>query len=232
MRYLRVWPVYAILTSLAVLPAAGCAFDQDRISESYHAAIGKAPATVEVHNAVGEIEIDAWDKPGVEIDAEKRGASLDDVHAIAISVEQQGSTLVVTSHFPSGVSNCRVDYTIHAPAAANLDLEQSIGAIESKGFTADVHESTATGAIATTMAALGGAQNVKISVGVGAIGFDIPAASSAAFSASTSIGAISANFPLSVARNMVSSSATGSIGKGDARVELSIKTGAIAIKRE
>jgi len=232
MSYLRVWPVNAILTALAVLPAAGCTFDRHPISEPYHAAIGTAPAAVEVHNAVGEIEIDAWDKPGVEIDAEKRGSSLDDVHAIAISVEQRGSTLVVTSHFPSGVSNCRVDYTIHAPATANLDLEQSVGAIVSKGFAANVHETTATGAIATTMAALGSAQNVTIGVGVGAIGFDIPAASSAAFSASTSIGAISANFPLSVTRNMVSSSATGSIGKGDARVDLSIKTGAIAIKRE
>jgi DUF4097 and DUF4098 domain-containing protein YvlB len=232
MRYLRVWPVCATLAALAVFPLTGCSFGQGRVSEPYHTSIDKAPATVEVHNAVGEIEIDAWDKPSVEIDAEKRGMSLDDVHRITVSVDQRGPTLVVTSHFPSGVSNCRVDYTIHAPATANLDLEQSVGAIESKDFAANVLETTKTGAIATTMATLGGAQNVKISVSVGAIALEIPATSSASFSASTSIGAIKADFPLNVQRNMLGSTASGSIGKGDAHIDLSISTGAIAVRRE
>jgi hypothetical protein len=221
-----------MLTTLAVLPAAGCSFDQDRVSEPYHTAIDKAPASVEVHNAIGEIEIAAWDKPSVEIDAEKRGMSLDDVHRITVSVDQRGPTLVVTSHFPSGVSNCRVDYTIHAPATTNLDLEQSVGAIKSNGFAANVRETTKTGAIATTMAALGTTQSVKIRVGVGAIALEIPATSSASFSASTSIGAVTADFPLSVQRNMLGSSGSGSIGKGDAHVDLSISTGAIAVRRE
>lgn len=232
MKDLRLWPVYGLLTALAVLPAAGCSLDQERISEDSHTTITNAPRTIEVHNAVGEIEIDAWDKPSVEIDARKRGSSLDDVHAIAISVQQTGSTLVVTSHFPAKSVNCRVDYTIHAPAAANIDLEQSVGAIESRGFTANVNESTKTGAVATTMGALGGAQDVTVHVGVGAIGLLIPLTSSAAFSASTSIGAIGANFPLTTQRNFVGATGTGSIGKGNAHVDLTIGTGAIGIKRE
>jgi hypothetical protein len=232
MRDLRLWPAYGLLAALAVLPAAGCALDQERISEDSHTTITKAPQTIEVHNAVGEIEIDAWDQPSVQIDARKRGSSLDDVHAIAISVQQTGSTLVVTSHFPAHSANCRVDYTIHAPAAANIDLEQSIGAIESKGFIGNVSESTSTGAVATTMGALGGAQDVKVHVGVGAIGLQIPATSSAAFSASTSVGAIGANFPFTTQRNFVGATGTGSIGKGNAHVDLTIGTGAIGIKRE
>jgi hypothetical protein len=232
MRTLRVWPIYAILTALAVLPAAGCAFDQGRITEDYHTAIDKAPTTVEVHNAVGAIEIDAWDKPSVQVDARKRGANLDDVHAITVSVQQTGSTLVITSHFPANSTNCRVDYTIHAPATANIDLDQSVGAIKSDGFTANVHESTTTGAIAATMGALGSTQDVNLHVGVGAIALKIPATSSAAFSASTSVGAIGSNFPLNIQRNIVGSSASGSIGKGEAHVDLAITTGAIAVQRE
>ncbi len=232
MRDLRLIPAYAALTVLAVLPAAGCAFDQERITEDYHSAINRAPATVEVHNAVGEIEIEAWDKPSIEIDGSKRGANLDEVHAITISVQQTGSALVVTSHFPANYTNCRVDYVIHAPAAANLVLEENVGAIKSDGFTGNVHEATNTGAIAATMGALGGTQDVKISVDVGAIALKVPATSSAAFSASTSIGAIKADFPLTVQRNMLGSSASGSIGKGEARVDLSIATGAIAVQRE
>lgn len=232
MRSLQFLPVYATLATLAVLPAAGCAFDRERASETYHTAIAKAPAAIEVHNAVGAIEIEAWDKPSVQIDAQKQGASLDDVHAITISVQQTGSTLVVTSHFPANSTNCRVGYTIYAPAATNLDLEQHVGAIKSDGFTGNVHANTNTGAIAATMGTLGGEQTLKMTVDVGAIALKIPAATSAAFSASTSIGAIKADFPLNIQRNMLGSSATGSIGNGKARVDLSVATGAIAVQRE
>jgi hypothetical protein len=232
MRRLRLWPAYAILTVLAVLPAAGCAFDYSRASEDFQKSVAKAPATIEVHNAIGAIVIDAWDKPNVQIDAQKRAGTPEDAHAIAISVESNGSALVITSHFPANSTNCKVDYVIHAPAGSNIDLEQSIGAIKSDGFTANVHESTSTGAIAAKMGTLGSGQDVKLHAGVGAIALQIPATSSAAFSASTSVGAIGSNFPLTITRNVVGSSATGSIGRGGAKVDLTIATGAIAIQRE
>jgi len=232
MRRLRLWPLYAILTGLAVLPAAGCSFDYARASEDFHASVAKAPATIEVHNAIGAIEIDAWDKPGAQIDAEKRGSTPEDAHAITISVEPNGSALVVTSHFPTNSTNSKVEYTIHAPADSNIDIEQSIGAIKSEGFTANVHESTSTGAIAAKMGTLGSGQDVKLHAGVGAIALQIPATSSATFSASTAVGAIGSNLPLTITRNVVGSSATGSIGRGDAKVDLTIATGAIAIQRE
>jgi DUF4097 and DUF4098 domain-containing protein YvlB len=232
MRRLRLWPVYAILTVLAVLPAAGCAFDNGRVSEDFHATVPQAPASIEVHNAVGGIEIIAWDKPSVEIDARKWGNSVDDVRAITISVQPGASALVVTSHFPTKSTHCRVEYTIHAPTKANLNLEESVGGIKSSGFTGDARESTSTGGVAASMAAVGGAQRIALHVSVGAIALQIPAQSSATISASTSVGPIKADFPLSFTQHFVGSTATGSIGKGDARVELTTSTGAIAIQRE
>ena len=226
------WPAYAMLAALTVLPAAGCAFDDGRVSEDFHATVTQAPAGIEVHNAVGGINVIAWDKPSVEIDARKWGSSIDDVHAITISVQPSASTLVVTSHFPANSTHCRVEYTIHAPANANLNLEESVGGIKSSGFTGDARESTSTGVVAATMAAVGGSQHIALHVSVGAIALQIPAQSSATISASTSVGAVKANFPLSFTQNFVGSSARGSIGKGDAQVELTTATGAIAIQRE
>lgn len=226
------WPAYAMLAALTVLPDAGCAFDDGRVSEDFHATVTQAPAGIEVHNAVGGINVIAWDKPSVEIDARKWGSSIDDVHAITISVQPSASTLVVTSHFPANSTHCRVEYTIHAPANANLNLEESVGGIKSSGFTGDARESTSTGAVAATMAAVGGSQHIALHVSVGAIALQIPAQSSATISASTSVGAVKANFPLSFTQNFVGSSARGSIGKGDAQVELTTATGAIAIQRE
>ncbi|HUN28645.1 MAG TPA: DUF4097 family beta strand repeat-containing protein [Alphaproteobacteria bacterium] len=232
MRRLCFWPVYGMLALLIVLPAAGCALNQGRVSEDFHTTLAVAPAAITVHNAVGGIDVKAWDKPGVEIDAHKRGSSLDDVRAITISVQPSGSTLVVTSHFPATSSNCAVEYTIYAPAHTNLDLDESIGGIRSSGFTGDVHETTSTGAIAASMAAAGGTQHIDLNVSVGAIELTIPPESSARISAATSIGAIKADFPLSHSGNFLSSSAKGSIGNGDARIELTTATGAIAIRRE
>jgi uncharacterized protein YaiE (UPF0345 family) len=232
MRRLRLWPVYSILTVLAVLPAAGCSFDDARASEEFHTSAAKAPSTIEVHNAVGAIEIDAWNNPNVQIDAQKRGSTPEEAHAITISVEPNGSALVITSHFPANSSNCKVDYIIHAPAGTNIDLNQSIGAIKSAGFTGNVDEKTSTGAIAATMGALGHSQHVNLEVSVGAIALRIPAASSAAFTASTTVGPIKADFPLSITRKVVGADANGSIGSGEAKVDLTAMTGAIAIQRE
>ncbi len=232
MRRLQFLPIYAMLAALIALPTAGCAFDEGRVNEDFHATLAQAPASIEVHNAVGGITIVAWDKPSVEIDARKWGSSLEDVRAITISVQPSATALIVTSHFPTNSTHCRVEYTIHAPAKANLDLEESVGGIKSTGFTGNARESTSTGAVAASMASVGGAQHIALEVSVGAIALKIPAQSSATISASTSVGAIKADFPLSYTQKFVGSSARGSIGKGDAQVELTAATGAIAIQRE
>jgi uncharacterized protein YaiE (UPF0345 family) len=232
MRVLRLAPILALLTVLSILPLQGCAWiDSDRVSSDFHA-IAKAPATLVVDNAVGAITIDAWDKPSVEVNATKRGPSYDVVNAIKISVESSGHTLTVTTNFPSGSTDSKVEYTIHAPAATALRLTQSVGAIKSTGFTGDVNEHTSTGAIESTMAALGGTQHLQIVVNVGAIKLTLPSNADAAVTASTSVGAIKSDFPLSITKTVVGQNAQGKIGNGTAAADLSVSTGAIAIQRE
>jgi uncharacterized protein YaiE (UPF0345 family) len=233
MRSLRLPPVYAALTAFSILALAGCSWmGSDRVSSDFHASVASAPATLVVDNTVGKITIDAWDKPGVEINATKRGPSYDSVNAIKISVVPSGRTLTVTSHFPEGANNLNVDYTIHAPAATALRLTQTVGAIVSTGFTGDVEEHTSTGAIASTMAALGGTQHLHLDVNVGAIKLTLPSNTDAAVTASTDVGAIKSDFPLSITKTVVGQNAQGKIGNGAALADLSVSTGAIAIQRE
>jgi uncharacterized protein YaiE (UPF0345 family) len=233
MRHLRFVPVLAALTALSMLPLAGCTWiDSDRVSSDFHATVAHAPANLEVDNAVGSITIDAWDQPGIEVDATKRGPSYDAVNAIKINVASNARTVTVTTHFPSGSTNSKVEYTIHAPAAIALRLTQSVGAIKSTGFTGDVDERTSTGAIESSLGALGGSQQVRINVSVGAIKVSLPSNADAAVSASTSVGAIKSDFPLSITRTMVGQNAEGKIGGGSAVADFSVSTGAIAIQRE
>lgn len=234
MQIRRFLAAYVVLTALALLPLAGCvgAVFGDEVRANYHTSFAQAPATIEVHNPVGSITIDAWNKPGVQIDASKRGNTLDDVHAITITATRSGSTLVITSNLGGSSSNRKVYYTIHAPAHTNLNLDQSVGAIKLSGFTANVDAATSTGAMEVSMAIAGPSQHIKLDVSVGAIHLNLPSNTDATVSASTSVGAIKSDFPLSINRNIVGSSANGTIGKGTAPIDLTIATGAIAIDRE
>ncbi|MGB6987121.1 MAG: hypothetical protein WBD74_14205 [Candidatus Aquilonibacter sp.] len=233
MRHLRLVPVYAALTGLSILPLAGCSWiDGDRISSDFHATVANAPATIQVDNAVGSIDIEAWDKPSVEIDATKRGPNYDTVNAIKISVEPNGSTLTVNTQFPQMSTNAKVEYTIHAPAHTDLKLVQSVGAIKSIGFTGSVQEHTSTGAVEATMAQLGGSQQLHIDVSVGAIKLILPANTDAAVTATTSVGGIKSDFPLSIDRTVVGQYARGKVGNGSAVAELNVSTGGIEIQRE
>jgi len=233
MRDLRLIPAYAALTALSVLPLAGCSWiDGDRISSDFHATIANAPATIQVDNAVGSIDIEAWDKPSVEIDATKRGPNYDTVNAIKISVEPSGSTLTVNTQFPTMSTNAKVEYTIHAPAHTDLKLVQSVGAIKSIGFTGNVEEHTSTGAVEATMARLGGSQRLNIDVSVGAIRLTLPSTTDAAITATTSVGGIKTDFPLSIDKTVVGQYARGKVGDGTAVAELNVSTGGIEIQRE
>jgi uncharacterized protein YaiE (UPF0345 family) len=233
MRDLRLIPACAALTVMGILPLVGCSWiDGDRITSDFHATVANAPAIIQVDNAVGSIDIEAWDKPSVEISATKRGPNYDTVNAIKISVEPNGSTLTVNTQFPHTSSNTKVDYTIHAPAHTDLKLVQSVGAIKSIGFTGNVEEHTSTGAVEATMAQLGGSQQLHIDVSVGAIKLTLPSNTDADVTATTSVGGIKTDFPLSIDRTIVGQYARGKVGNGSAVAELNVSTGGIEIQRE
>lgn len=233
MRYLRLVRVYGALTVLGILALAGCSWiDGDRISSDFHATVANVPATIQVDNAIGSIDIEAWDKPSVEINATKRGPNYDTVNAIKISVEPNGSTLTVHTQFPPMANNAKVEYTIHAPAHTDLKLVQSLGAIKSIGFSGNVQEHTSTGAVEATMAQLGGSQQLHIDVSLGAIRLTLPSSTDAAITATTSVGGIKSDFPLSIDKTVVGQSARGKVGNGNAVAELNVSTGGIEIQRE
>jgi hypothetical protein len=234
MQTARFRPAAAIVAFLALMPLTGCvgsAFGA-HVTENYHTTVSQTPKTIELHNTVGALEIEAWNKPDVEIDAIKRGPNIGVVRAIAISVEPQGSTLVISSDLGNNNSNRSVDFTIHAPASVNLNLSSSVGDLHASGFTGSLDASVSTGQAIVTMAAVGGSQHISLDTAVGRIVLRLPERSDAKIAAETSVGAIQSDFPLSIQREIVGSHANGTLGTGSATIDLSTATGAIAIERE
>ena len=67
---------------------------------------------------------------------------------------------------------------------------------------------------------------------VGAIKLSLPANTDADVTATTSVGGIKSDFPLSIDRTMVGQYARGKVGNGNAVAELNVSTGGIEIQRE
>ncbi len=231
---MRFRSIFGTLASVTLFLVVGCSGASDAtVSQDFHATVRSTPETLRVYSPAGTLEVDAWNKPSVQVDAEKRGRTIDDVRALDISVQPQGSALEITSVFPHDAGcNCQVRYVIHAPASTSLDLHQSAGTVRVSGFTRNVRSIVSAGTQEVALGSLGGSQRVTLSVSVGTIKLSVPAGASANISASTSVGAINADFPLSIERHMVGSTAKGSIGSGSAAVELTMATGTIHILRE
>ncbi len=227
--------IYAAVTLLALLPTAGCIGGSfgAHASQEVHTRVSQAPQVLELHDPVGSITLDAWQNAYVQIDARKRAPSADDLKAMTISVQPDGEKLVVTGDLGgSNTTNRSIDFTIHAPASTNLDVQTSVGGLSATGFTGSVDADVNVGGVKLTMAALRGSQHVNVTTSVGGIKLDLPANVDATFDADTSVGGISSSVPLSIERKTVGASAQGRAGSGSARVTLKVSTGGIRISSE
>jgi hypothetical protein len=229
---LRLRPVVPALAILMLLPAAGCSFISTNVTQDFHASVARAPSTIEIHNPIGGVDITAWDKPGVQIDATISGASEDLVHGVKISVVPNGSTLVITTDLGSGNGSRQVGYVIHAPAATALKIDQNLGGIDAKGFGGGIDFTEGTGGADVTMAKVAAPQSISIKISVGGIDLTLPDDAAANVTATASIGGIDSTFQLASKRNGLGEDASGVIGNGGATIALTTGTGGIDLKRE
>jgi hypothetical protein len=124
--------------------------------------------TVTLKNSIGEVAIEAWDQPGVEIttvkstkaeytSAEREKAS-HDLDRVKIGVERKANELVIRTDFPKhptlpptsifGVAtHFDLDYLIKVPPDTRLVVDQDIGNVYVDEVVGDVHATTHQGAI-------------------------------------------------------------------------------------
>src|SRR5580658_7196422 len=75
---------------------------QDRITDRQHADF-QTGDTIRLKNSTGELTIEGWDQPGVEIDTAKWATRQDAVrilNEVKVGVSRQGGELVITTDFP------------------------------------------------------------------------------------------------------------------------------------
>lgn len=109
----------------------------------------EAAATVRVENSRGEVTIEGWDQPGIEVtvirSAMRKDAPLD---RVKVSSERRGEEAVIATEI--GKERGRdvlVDYLIKAPRAAKIAVTAAKGGVYITGMDGEIEASAKMGQI-------------------------------------------------------------------------------------
>lgn len=131
-------------------------------SKTEHADFPQA-GTLRIEHSVGELQIEAWDQPGVEITTTKgasdKGA---DLSRVQISTKRQGDEVVITTQYPSHVAfpffttldhvtNFNLDYVIKVPREARLVIHHTDGEVHIVGVAGNIDASARQGIITLSL---------------------------------------------------------------------------------
>jgi len=152
-------------------------------------------ASIRLKNSTGELTIEGWDQPGVEITTIKStrleyaasGARHDKaahiLDEVKVSEAVQGSELVITTDFPRhkrflprpsvGSRDFDLDYLIKVPRNAKLIVDHDSGEIHLDDVTGDVHATVIQGLI-TVRVSPAAQYTIDAKSRIGAVTSDIP----------------------------------------------------------
>jgi hypothetical protein len=124
--------------------------------------------TLRFRNSVGLLNVEAWDRPDLEIttiksmkagtDASERDRSTHDLDRVSVTTERRGDELVVSTNFPahrpfglfyplSGRISFDLEYRVKAPANARIVADHTLGQVNIDGLTGDIQVTLAQGQI-------------------------------------------------------------------------------------
>lgn len=239
-----------VLTSL-VLVATACASVTESFQQTYPL---NADGTVHLENVNGDIDIVAWDKNEVSLDAEKKGKTNDDLAKIALEIDSTPSRLrIKTKHAKTGWFgniNASVRYRLMVPAGARLakidtvnsditvtgvrgpvNLDIVNGSITATGLAANARLDSVNGSLRAEFASLAGVTEVKLDSVNGSASLTLPKDAGARIDADTVNGRISVDQAVKlgkVGRRTFSSQ----IGSGGPAISLETVNGSISIKEK
>jgi hypothetical protein len=180
------------------------------------------PATLQVRNQVGEINVVTGPEGIIQIEAEKeararsRSRSEELRNAIRVRVDRQNGTARVVVDLPqTGPNeNVKVDLRIRVPHRTSLDITNNVGEVNIEGVMGDIRVGndvgsvvlnnvdvteeaaveTATGDVEFTGRLPESQGRVLLRSGVGGIQVRVPAGSRFALDAETNLGGVEASF--------------------------------------
>jgi len=212
---------------------------------------------VDLQNINGPVQITAWDRNEVKVDAVKYAHTQQRLDEAKIQVDTASDRVSIRTEYPNRTNNftdddrdnpASVEYTLMVPRIARLDKVELInGGLDINGVTGEVRASCINGRLKATglqgrvklatinghldaaFATLGNS-SVDLSSVNGGLELTLPSDAKAEIEASTVHGGIQNDFGLHVVNHQyVGHSLDGQLGGGGARIHLSNVNGRIAV---
>lgn len=207
-------------------------------------------ATLELTNVNGSIEIVAWDKNEVSIEAEKKSPSEEDLAQIHVTIEASPSSIKIdTKHERRFFHEAKGDvrYRLKVPASLELRNIHSVNSkIDIKGIEGPIHVSTVNGSIDMTgakngahlrtvngsidarMAQVRDSDSIELETVNGSCKLRVPQSINAKLDASAVNGHVRCDFPITIERTH-RNSIKGNIGSGAAHIKLRSVNGSLTV---
>jgi hypothetical protein len=133
-----------------------------------------AAGAIRLENSFGEVDIDGWDRPEVEVEVFRSTEKYYDrnnqtdarrrMDSVQVTAKQDGNDVVISTAYPgrnaffhplSRRSNIEIKYRIHAPRASKLIVNENRGGVNVYDISGDIHATVINGQITLTLASAG-----------------------------------------------------------------------------
>lgn len=241
---------FATVAALFLAAASGAlATVSEKFSQTYPL---KADGTVSLSNVNGAVEIVAWDRAEVSVEAEKIASDADILKRMQIEVESSPEKLAIkTKHEKTwklwGRNRAEIRYKLRVPAGASLkkievvnadltvqgvkgyaDLDSVNGSIKADGLAGGGRFDTVNGSIRVSFAALAKTDRITLDAVNGSCNVTLPADAAFDLKADSVNGGISCDFPITLhksGRHHLS----GSVNGGGAQIALDSVNGRLNV---
>ena len=246
--------VPALALSCLVLAAAAVASVTETFKQTYPLT---ANGTIHLENVNGDIDIVAWDKAEVAIEAEKKGKTDADLAKVTYEVDSTPSRLSFKAKYAKSKGgwfgnsvNASVRFKLMVPVGASLqkiasvnsdltvtgvrgpvDLDIVNGSITATGLAANASLDSVNGTLQAEFTSLDAVREVELDSVNGAVTVTLPKDAGARIDADTVNGRISVDQPVKLGK-VRRRSFTGQIGTGGPAIDLDTINGSISIREK
>lgn len=241
------------LSSALLLSAASHAKVTERLSKTYAFA---SDGVISLTNVNGDVEIEAWDRDEVSLEAVKTATDEEGLARLSIVIDHTPSRLAIkTEHGRSGWKfwnhrrSSSVRYKLMVPAGVSLrkvdvvnsevrvrgvrghvDIDSVNGAIEAAGLAAGGRLDTVNGAIHASFSAVGTADRIVLDTVNGACTVVLPPDAAFTLDADTVNGRVSCDFPITISKS-TRRHLKGAVNGGGATIVLDSVNGSLSIRK-
>lgn len=243
--------VPALVLSSLVLAAAAHAAVTESFKQNYPLA---ADGTIHLENVNGDIDIVAWDKAEVSLEAVKKGKTDADLAKVTLEIDSSPAKLSIKTKYAKsgwfGNVNASVRYRLMVPAGVSLEkidavnsnitvtgvrgpvnLDTVNGRITATGLASDARLDSVNGGLNAEFASVDGVREVKLDSVNGRATITLPKGAGARIDADSVNGSVTIDQQVKLGK-VRRHSLTGEIGSGGPDISLETVNGSIAIKEK